>query len=72
LGVSAHQISRTSNDEETQTHEKFWVPEIYPILSEVEKFVEFNGMIIFQIQAKLGDIVRKLILGYKLKKGFGR
>jgi len=46
-GHTHHQVSRISKGN-PQTHEKFRVPKVIsPILSNVEKFADFNGSIVF-------------------------
>jgi len=52
-----HQISTTPNG--LKTNPKNWVPEIrvIHITTEVQKFVEYNGEITFQIRATLAEIL---------------
>ena len=70
-----HQISRTQN-RESQTHNKFQVPEIHSIntVPRRKKIAHFNSTFVFKIRAKWGDIARKLSalaapgLSYYLKR----
>jgi len=59
LTVSTYQISRTPNGE-PETRKNGFQNFISSLLSDVEKSVEFNGKIIFQIRPKMvGNIARK-------------